>query len=260
MAEPTYLDRILEHHRRLASQDTRSLDDLIAEARAEVPPPRGFGAAIAADENLSIIAEIKRRSPSKGQLRPGIIAPSLAQAYEAGGATCISVVTDERFFSGSVEDFDSARNIVGIPALRKDFTVDPRDVCDTRIMDGDAVLLIVAALEVTLLSELHELTRDLGMDALVEVHDEAELEVAVDAGATLIGVNQRDLVTFEVDTARAERVVGAIPDGVVKVAESGIRDVDDTRRLRDAGFDAALVGEVLVLSEDPLSAVAALRP
>ena len=255
-----YLDEILEHHRRRAAADQRSLDDLIELARAEIPAPRGFRAAIESADGLAIIAEIKRRSPSAGPLDADLIAASLAQAYEAGGATCISVVTDERFFAGSADDFDAARNIVGIPALRKDFTVDARDVCDTRIMDGDAVLLIVAALDRSQLAEFSALTLELGMDALVEVHDEDELQVALDVGASMIGVNQRDLVTFEVDTARAERLVGRFPDGVVSVAESGIRTVDDTRRLADAGFDAVLVGEALVTSEDPLSAVAALRP
>ncbi len=231
----------------------------MALARAEVPPPRGFRAAIAAAPKPAIIAEIKRRSPSKGPLDADLIAPSLAQAYEAGGATCISVLTDEKFFAGSEEDFDSARNAVALPGLRKDFTVDARDVCDTRIMDGDAVLLIVAALDVGELRTLHELTLELGMDALVEVHDEAELETALEIGAPLIGVNRRDLVTFEVDTARAERLVSSIPDDVVKVAESGITTADDTRRLRDAGYDAVLVGEALVTAEDPLLAVDALR-
>ncbi|CAN5595995.1 MAG: indole-3-glycerol phosphate synthase TrpC [Acidimicrobiia bacterium] len=256
----SYLDEILAHHRQRAQADTRSLDALMELARAEVPPPRGFRAAIERAQGLSIVAEIKRRSPSKGPLDADLIAPSLAQAYEAGGATCISVLTDAKFFAGSVEDFDLARNAVALPGLRKDFTVDARDVCDTRIMDGDAVLLIVAALDVGQLREFHELTIELGMDALVEVHDEDELQIALDVGATLIGVNQRDLTTFEVDTERAQRVCSAIPDGVITVAESGIRDVDDTRRLRDAGFDAVLVGEALVTAEDPLLAVAALRP
>lgn len=229
-------------------------------ARAEVPPPRGFQAAIEASNGLAIIAEIKRRSPSKGPLDADLIAPSLAQAYEAGGATCISVLTDGKFFAGSVEDFDAARNAVALPGLRKDFTVDARDVCDTRIMDGDAVLLIVAVLDVDELRQLHSLTLELGMDALVEVHDESELGTALEVGATLIGVNQRDLETFEVDAQRAERVRSAIPGGVVTVAESGISSVEDTRRLRDAGFDAVLVGEALVTAEDPLLAVAGLRP
>ena len=178
----SYLDEILAHHRQRAQADTRSLDALMELARAEVPPPRGFRAAIERAQGLSIVAEIKRRSPSKGPLDADLIAPSLAQAYEAGGATCISVLTDAKFFAGSVEDFDLARNAVALPGLRKDFTVDARDVCDTRIMDGDAVLLIVAALDVGQLREFHELTIELGMDALVEVHDEDELQIALDVG------------------------------------------------------------------------------
>ena len=143
--------------------------------------------------------------------------------------------------------------------LRKDFTIDERDVVDARRMGADAVLLIVAAIDPVELARLLELSVDVGLDALVEVHDEREVEAALSVGATLIGVNQRDLVTFEVDTRRAERVRTAIPDGIVTVAESGVRDAADVRRLRDAGFDAVLVGEHLVTSDDPEAAVRALR-
>ncbi len=142
--------------------------------------------------------------------------------------------------------------------LRKDFTVSPRDVADARLMGADAVLLIVAALDRVQLLEFHELATSLGLDALVEVHDEPELELALGVGATLVGVNQRDLVTFEVDHDRAQRMAAAIPDGVLKVAESGVRDRDDARRLADAGYDAILVGETLVTSGDPAAAVRAL--
>jgi indole-3-glycerol phosphate synthase len=153
----------------------------------------------------------------------------------------------------------AARAATDLPALRKDFTVGPLDVCDARLMGADAVLLIVAALSPPLLKELSALASHLHLDALVEVHDEAELEVALAAGATLVGVNQRDLVTFEVDTDRAVRVAAAIPDGVVRVAESGIGGAADARRLADAGYHAVLVGETLVRADDPASAVAALR-
>jgi indole-3-glycerol phosphate synthase len=148
---------------------------------------------------------------------------------------------------------------VGVPVLRKDFTVDPRDVCDARLMGADAVLLIAAALDDPELAALHSLALDLGLDVLVEVHDEAELERAIAVGATLIGVNQRDLVTFEVDTERAVRVVAAMPDDVVRVAESGIRGEGDAMRLAGAGFHAVLVGESVVTAGDRAGAVTSLR-
>jgi indole-3-glycerol phosphate synthase len=183
----------------------------------------------------------------------------LAKEYVDGGARCLSVLTDAEFFGGSPADLIAARSVVDVPVLRKDFTVCAADVCDARLMGADAVLLIAAALDDAELSELHELAERIGLDALVEVHDEAELERALGAGATLVGVNQRDLVTFEVDTNRAVRVAGVIPDGIVKVAESGVRDGRDASRLRDAGYDAVLVGESLVTADDPGAAVRGLR-
>ncbi|HZT66917.1 MAG TPA: indole-3-glycerol phosphate synthase TrpC [Acidimicrobiales bacterium] len=250
---PTYLDAILAAHRRSAEADQRDLDALVGAARAE-PPPRPFAAALAGDR-LAVIAEIKRRSPSKGDLAPHLSPAKLAAAYAAGGAACLSVLTDEEFFSGSPTDLAEARAAVTLPVLRKDFTVSPADVCDARLMGADAVLLIVAALTDAELSELGRLAADLGLAALVEVHDEREAERALAAGATVVGVNQRDLFTFEVDPARAERVAAALPDGVVKVAESGIRHAEDAARLAGAGFDAVLVGESLVRSADPTAAV-----
>jgi indole-3-glycerol phosphate synthase len=205
-----------------------------------------------------VIAEIKRRSPSKGPLAPDLEPAMVAKAYAAGGAACLSVLTDAEFFGGSADDLAQARSAVDLPVLRKDFTVGPADVCDARLMGADAVLLIVAALAPGELGDLLRTARSLGLDALVEVHDEAEAEVALDAGAELIGVNQRDLVTFEVDTQRAVRVAGSLPDHVVRVAESGVRHRDDVTRLADAGFDAVLVGEALVTAPDPGAALAAL--
>jgi indole-3-glycerol phosphate synthase len=221
-------------------------------------PTRGFTGALAASPGLSVIAEIKRQSPSKGPLNIDLDPMKVSQAYEAGGATCLSVLTDAEFFGGSIDDLNIARASTALPVLRKDFTVSPRDVADARLMGADAVLLIVAALERVELLEFHELATSLELDALVEVHDEQELEVALGCGATLVGVNQRDLVTFEVDHERAQRMAGAIPEGVVKVAESGVRDRDDARRLADAGYDAILVGETLVTAADPAAAVRAL--
>jgi indole-3-glycerol phosphate synthase len=256
----TYLDRILEDHRAAAALDRRPLEELLYAAR-QMPPTRGFTAALrtAAAGELAVIAEVKRRSPSKGELAPALDAEAIARAYADGGAACLSVLTDARWFGGSAYDLATAGAAVTIPVLRKDFTVDRRDVCDARLMGADAILLIVAALDPAELVELHELARDLSLDVLLEVHDEAELERAVGVGADLIGVNQRDLVTFEVDTERAARLGAALPVDVVRVAESGIRDADDARRLADAGFHAVLVGESIVTATDPALAVTALR-
>jgi indole-3-glycerol phosphate synthase len=254
----TYLDRILARHREVAAQDRRPLDDLVAQAGA-MPPGRGFARALAADAGLAVIAEIKRRSPSKGDLRIGLDPVALAGAYAEGGAACLSVLTDAEFFGGSAEDLDRARGAVALPVLRKDFTVSAHDVADARLMGADCVLLIAAALDRAELADLHELATGLGLDVLVEVHDEPELDVALACGATLVGVNQRDLVTFEVDHERAARMAGEIPDGVIKVAESGVRHRDDAHRLAAAGYDAVLVGETLVTSGDPAAAVRDLR-
>jgi indole-3-glycerol phosphate synthase len=254
----TYLDRILDAHRAKAATDQRRLDDLIALARLEAPT-RGFRQALASTGELAVIAEIKRRSPSKGDLAPDLVPDVLAKTYAEGGAACLSVLTDREFFGGSSADLIGARSSVDLPVLRKDFTVAAADVCDARLMGADAVLLIVAALDDAELRDFAALARDIGLDALVEVHDEAELERALGAGADLVGVNQRDLVTFEVDTDRAVRVAAAMPPDVVKVAESGVRGGADARRLRDAGYDAVLVGETLVTAADPAAAVRELR-
>lgn len=253
----TYLDRILAAHRSAAAADRRDLDALLAEAAAQ-PAARPFEAALRRADTIAVISEVKRRSPSKGDLAPGLIPADLARAYERGGAAALSVLTDRDFFGGSVADLQEARAAVQLPVLRKDFTVGPADVLDARIMGADAVLLIAAALAADELAELLTLARSAGLDALVEVHDEDEAEAAVGSGATLIGVNQRDLYTFEVDSDRARRVAAALPETVTRVAESGIRDGDDVRRLADAGFAAVLVGETLVRAADPAAAVAEL--
>lgn len=254
----TYLDRILDDHRAAAAADRRPTDELLEQAGA-VPAPRGFTSALTRSPGLSVIAEIKRRSPSKGELAPGLDPADLARRYEAGGAACLSVLTDERWFGGSAADLAAARDACRLPVLRKDFTVDVRDVADARLMGADAVLLIVAALSGDELAELHAAAVDLGLDALVEVHDEAELDRALAIGATLVGVNQRDLITFEVDTKRAMRVAASIPTHVTAVAESGITGPADAVRLAAAGYAAVLVGEHLVTSGDPAHAVEALR-
>jgi len=257
----TYLDRILAAHRAAAERDDRPLGPLVAEASARAPA-RGFAAALrsaSGEGSVAVIAEVKRRSPSKGDLAAGLDPAETARAYERGGAACLSVLTDAKFFGGSPADLQAARAATRLPVLRKDFTVAPADVCDARLMGADAVLLIAAALDDDELVELHTLALDVGLDVLVEVHDEQELDRGLAAGATLVGVNQRDLVTFEVDHDRAVRVGAAMPPSVVRVAESGIRGPEDARALAAAGFDAVLVGESLVTAPDPAAAVAALR-
>ena len=254
----TYLDRILEQHRDVAASDHRPVEGLINSA-LQMPPTRGFGAALRGQERLAVIAEVKRRSPSKGALFADLDPDSLARAYQAGGAGCLSVLTDGPNFGGSIADLQTARLACTLPVLRKDFTVSERDVLDARLMGADCVLLIAAALDRRELCAFHELATTIGLDVLVEIHDESELDVAMLAKATIVGVNQRDLVTFEVDHARAVRMAGLIPQGVVRIAESGVRDRADATSLRGAGYDAVLVGESLVTAADPAAAIDELR-
>jgi indole-3-glycerol phosphate synthase len=238
------------------------LEHIVAAHRgmaAQRPAPRGFRTALEAPE-MSVIAEIKRRSPSKGDLAPDVDPALIAKAYVDGGAAALSVLTDEEFFGGSVADLAAARAATDVPVLRKDFTVSELDVCDARVMGADAILLIVAALGDDELRRLHRLALDLGLDAVVEVHDAAELTraLAIDDVA-IIGVNQRDLKTFEIDRELAAGLVAQLPDAVLKVAESGIRDRRDVERLEALGYDAILVGETFVTADDPGAAVRGLR-
>ncbi|HUR50069.1 MAG TPA: indole-3-glycerol phosphate synthase TrpC [Acidimicrobiales bacterium] len=251
------LDRILAEHREKAADDPRLTDALVDLAK-RAPEPRNFDAALRRP-GLSVIAEVKRRSPSKGEISPDLDPASLAQAYASGGAACVSVLTDETFFGGSMEDLVEARAASGLPALRKDFTVSANDICDARVAGADAVLLIVAALTPAQLTEFHQLAEDLAMACLVEAHSEREVELALASGARIVGVNQRDLKDFSVDPERAARLAELIPDDVLKVAESGISGREDASRAFEAGYDAILVGELLVRSADPAAVVKALR-
>lgn len=255
---PTYLDRIVADHRTAAAADDRSLSTCRAAADL-ASDPRGFRAALADADGLGVIAEIKRRSPSKGDLFADLDPTTVATSYEAGGATCMSVLTDADYFGGCPKDLCTARSATSLPVIRKDFTVDVRDVLDARAMGADAVLLIAAVLSDDELAEFQTAAHDVGLDALIEIHDEAELERALAIDATLIGVNQRDLVTFQVDTERAVRMASKLPDGVVRVAESGVRGATDAAVLHGAGYHAVLVGESLVTSGDIEAAVTALR-
>ena len=219
---------------------------------------RGFAAALARPGQVNVIAEFKRRSPSKGVIRADVDPIRVAQAYEIGGAAALSVLTDEPFFGGSIADLREARLATLLPTLRKDFIVDPYQVGESALIGADAILLIVAALDDAALRALHAAARDAGLDVLVEVHDRAELERALAAGARVIGVNSRDLRTMTVDLETAVSLASAIPDDVVAVAESGIGGPRDIVRLRDAGYDAFLIGEHLMRQDNPAAALETL--
>jgi indole-3-glycerol phosphate synthase len=253
---PTTLEQIVAAHRARAAADPRDTAALERQAMT-MPDTRGFRARLAASDGLAVVAEIKRRSPSRGDLAPDLDPGVTAASYVRGGAACLSVLTDRDYFGGSPDDLDQA-TAAGVPVLRKDFTVCPNDVCDARLMGADAVLLIVAALEAAELRSLFELAGTLGLDALVEVHDERELDLALAIDPPLVGVNQRDLKTFDVDRSRAASMAASVPPGVVAVAESGVHGPDDAAGAAAAGYDAVLVGEWLVTAADPAAAVASL--
>ena len=216
-----------------------------------------FKQALLAGDDVAIIAEIKRRSPSRGDLNAGLDPADLAVAYRDGGAACLSVLTNQEMFGGSGDDLAAAAQASGLPVLRKDFITSVEDVHESQAMGADALLLIVADLTTAKLAELHQSALSLGMDVLTEVKSEDELEAAIEAGADIIGVNQREKpksATFTMDYQRAERMAPLLPDHVVKVAESGIAVPGGTTiaEVRDAGYDAALIGEALVTSGDPI--------
>ena len=256
----TYLQKILDSHRLKARNDNRDFESLYQHA-SDLPPVRGFRDSLIkhSESGIAVIAEIKRRSPSKGNLFEELDPKLLASEYESGGAAAISVLTDEDSFGGSREDLIEASQNVKIPILRKDFTVDQRDICDARIMGADAVLLIVSALDQVELKDFLELSVELDLDPLVEVNDEKELERALSVGAELIGVNQRDLKSFEVDPLKAIDLISKIPEAVTAVAESGIDGAESARKMMEAGYSALLVGELLVKSTNRIKMLSDLR-
>ena len=251
------LDRIVREKRAEAGRLAPWAGALRKQAEA-ASPARDFAAALRRPGEVAVIAEVKRRSPSAGWIRRDLNAPGLASSYAHGGAAAVSVLTDGEHFGGSREDLESARGAVAVPVLRKDFIVDPVQVYEARAMGADAVLLIVRILEDASLEELLAAARGLGMEALVETHDAAELERALAAGATVVGINNRDLSRFETDLAVAERLTPGVPEDVVVVGESGIGGREDVARLGAVGVDAVLVGESLVRSDDPVEAVSDL--
>jgi indole-3-glycerol phosphate synthase len=253
------LDAILAQTReRVAVEQGRRPLGLGHAAVVAAPAVRPFADEVARPGRVNVIAEHKRRSPSRGAIREDLLPADVARRYEAAGASAISVLTDEVFFGGRMAHLEEVRAASALPVLRKDFVLDPWQVWEARAAGADAVLLIVAALADAELGGLLAVTREAGMGALVEVHDRGELDRALAAGARIVGVNNRDLKTLAVSLDTALALAPAIPDDVVAVAESGIRTGGDLRRLRDAGFDAFLVGEHLMSAPDPGEALRAL--
>jgi indole-3-glycerol phosphate synthase len=250
------LDDILAHKRDEVSARKHAMPR--AELRARPlygEPRRGFRAALAAHAAPAVIAELKRASPSKGVIRSHYDPPAHARAYEAAGAAALSVLTDERFFEGHLDHLLAVRAAVGLPCLRKDFLVDPYQVDEARAFGADAVLVIAAAGSKTLRVELLAAAREADLDVLVEVHDERELEWAIAAGATLVGVNNRDLATFVTTLETTERLAPLVPAGVILVAESGIHSSADVRRMVAARAHALLIGEAFMAAPDPGAAL-----
>jgi indole-3-glycerol phosphate synthase len=252
------LDEIVAGVREDVAQRAAAVPLDVIKERAAAAPPAHDGLAALRAPGVGVIAEVKRRSPSKGDLAAIDDPASLAAQYQAGGARMISVLTEGRRFGGSLDDLDSVRAAVRVPILRKDFVVGSYQVHEARAHGADAVLLIVAALEQNVLIGLRERVESLGMTALVEVHTEEEATRALDAGARVIGVNARDLHTLDVDRSTFERIAPGLPSSIVKIAESGVRGPLDLIEYAAAGADAVLVGESLVTGSDPRHAVAEL--
>lgn len=255
---PDILARIVEHKQAQLEQARGYREILEQAAHLARNDHRDFKAAISA-QPPAVISEIKKASPSKGLLSPDFDPVSIAGAYQRGGAAALSVLTDTRFFQGSLQDLEKARNAVAIPVLRKDFTLDEHHVYEAGSIGADAILLIAAILDTAAMRRFRELAESLGMAALVEVHNEDELQSAIDSGASIIGVNNRDLHTFEVRLETSLRLAEKMPPGAVLVSESGIHSNADVRLLMGAGYQAFLVGEHLMKSGDPEAALRALR-
>ena len=245
------LAEIVEHKRAeiVSRRGVRPLGDVRRAAEA-APATRGFAKAIM-DHDPAVIAEVKRASPSEGVIRDEFDPATIATSYEQAGAACLSVLTDERYFMGCDRHLGEARNVTRLPTLRKDFVVDPYQVYESRALGADCLLLIAAALDAEQLGDLASLGEEVGLDVLVEVHDGPELDVALVHGATLVGINNRNLSTFTTRLDTTIDLLGAVPDDVTVVTESGIHTAADVRRLRDAGVHAFLVGTAFMREPDP---------
>lgn len=254
MAVPSILQRILARKSEEVAEGklSASTADLTARSK-DCPPPRGFerGLREALQQGPAVIAEIKKASPSAGVIREDFQPDQIARSYESGGAACLSVLTDRDFFKGDNQYLEQARNACALPVLRKDFMIDPWQILESRAMGADCILLIVAALEQSQLQDLLDLSKDLGMDALVEVHDEYEMERALRLDHDLVGVNNRDLNTFKTSLATSERLKQMLPGDQLLVTESGIKTLDDVKRMQSSGINAFLVGEAFMREADP---------
>jgi indole-3-glycerol phosphate synthase len=257
-SEMNELTRIVAATREAVAARRREHPDAAVHAAAASRPDgdrRGFREALSSP-GLSLIAEHKRRSPSAGLIRDGVSLEEVVGAYEQGGASALSILTEGPSFGGSLEDLRGARASAGLPILRKDFIVDPYQVDEALLAGADAILLIVAALpDDDLLAELHTLGRELGLAVVVEAHDAPEIERALRAGAQIVGINNRDLATFAEDLGIGETLASRVPASVIAVAESAVRTPADSARLGAVGFDAVLVGEALVRADDPATLV-----
>ncbi|MDA8231726.1 MAG: indole-3-glycerol phosphate synthase TrpC [Magnetospirillum sp.] len=250
----TVLDRICaEKRREVAEHKTRRpIQELLKRAKDQAPP-RGFAAALrrdAAARGIALITEIKKASPSAGIIRPNFDPAALARAYQRGGSTCLSVLTDQRFFQGSEADLGAARAACELPVLRKDFMVDPYQIVEARALGADCVLLIAASLTDAEMAQMEEIALGYEMDVLVEVHDEAELDRALKLKTPLVGVNNRNLKTMKTDLATTERLAPLVPAERILIAESGIDGPVDIKRLADAGAKGFLIGESLMRRPD----------
>ncbi len=258
MPDPTILDTILEHkHGEVAVRRVRVPGDEMQKRAQDMPPPRDFARALRSPRRgtIALIAEIKKASPSAGVIRADFYPAEIARAYADGGADCLSVLTDERFFQGSDAYLPQVRNSVNLPALRKDFIVDDYQIYEARTLGADAILLIVSALSPAQIADYAALAHSLGMAALVEVHTEPEMRTALAANATLIGINNRNLSTFSTDLGTTAQFAALVPPHVTLVAESGLKTRADIDTVRRAGAHAILVGETLMRSPDIAAAL-----
>lgn len=252
------LDDILEKRRLRLENEKKALPFEVLQAQVEIlPPVRNFYKALKAP-GISVIAEVKKASPSKGLIRPDFQPAAIAKAYEANGAACISCLTEEDFFLGSSQYLKEIRKVSALPILRKDFIFDPYQIYEARAIGADAILLIVAMLSKDMLSLLKGVAHSLGLHCLVEVHNEAELESALTIGANIIGINNRDLKTFEVSLDISKALAGEIPADVIRISESGITSPADVTTLSEYGMDGILVGEMLMRQPDPGKALRSL--
>lgn len=235
----------------------RPLESELTRSASVVPAAPSFAGALTGS-TIALIAEVKRRSPSKGWIKATISATDQAQAYEAGGAAAISILTEPVHFGGSNEDLIAVRQAVGLPVLKKDFHIDPIQLLEAKALGASAALLIARALSPDALRRMTKFARELPLEVLVEVRDEDELVRAIDAGATVIGINNRNLETLAIDPGTAQRLLGLVPPAIIAVAESGVSGREDVERMARSGADAVLVGSVLSAADDPTAAVRAL--